>query len=127
MEIERTHTILYVTDQEVSTEFYEELLQMQPHLNVPGMTEFKITENFILGLMPEESIAKVICPVLAHPQTAHGIPRCELYFYVSDLEGEYSRLQEHKIVSPLEKRNWGDTTFYIADPDGHIIALAKRT
>lgn len=35
------HTILYVADQNRSTEFYKLVLGFEPQLNVPGMTEFK--------------------------------------------------------------------------------------
>ena len=51
--------ILYVLDQEKSTIFYEQLLQMGPSLNVPGMTEFELTDFVTLGLMPENGIAKI--------------------------------------------------------------------
>lgn len=125
--IVRSHFILYVKDQEVSTEFYTELLGMNPQLNVPGMTEFRLGNETVLGLMPESGIAKIIHPVMLHPEEASGIPRCELYLYVEDPEVIYERTKDLKIVSPLMKRNWGDTAFYLADPDGHIIAFAKRS
>ena len=30
-----------------------------------------------------------------------------------------------KIISSLQKRDWGDEVGYKADPDGHVIALEK--
>jgi hypothetical protein len=53
--ITRTHLILYVANQSISTEFYSRLLNQKPILNVPGMTEFNLSENTILGLMPSSA------------------------------------------------------------------------
>ncbi len=38
----KANFILYVADQEKSTEFYSRVLNQKPQLNVPGMTEFEI-------------------------------------------------------------------------------------
>lgn len=123
----RSHFILYVKDQQQSTDFYSELLGIEPQLNVPGMTEFRLGKETVLGLMPESGIAQIICPNMPHPEKASGVPRSELYLYVPEPELIYERSQHLNIVSPLMKRNWGDTSFYLSDPDGHIIALARRT
>ena len=50
--------ILYVADQNRSRNFYAQVLQKEPSLNVPGMTEFDLNETCKLGLMPENGIAK---------------------------------------------------------------------
>lgn len=127
--IKQVETILYVSDQQVSAEFYAKLLRKSPDLNVPGMTEFAFSDSFKLGLMPNDGIAKIIKDKMPHPSNGDGIPRCELYFYVEDIENEYSNaLACHAtLVSPVEARNWGDTVCYFADPDGHVIAFAERT
>jgi hypothetical protein len=52
--------ILYVKNQQKSTAFYSEILNITPCLNLPGMTKFKLSENCKLGLMPEDGIAKTI-------------------------------------------------------------------
>jgi SAM-dependent methyltransferase len=44
----------------LSTEFYSKLLDKQPILNVPGMTEFSLSENSILGLMPIKGIETLL-------------------------------------------------------------------
>jgi catechol 2,3-dioxygenase-like lactoylglutathione lyase family enzyme len=46
-------TILYVADQKRSRDFYRNILGIEPSLDVPGMTEFPLTDNASLGLMPE--------------------------------------------------------------------------
>lgn len=126
--IHTTHAILYVEDQQKSANFYQHLLLRKPQLNVEGMTEFKISENFILGLMPSKDIAQILSGNIIHPDKAKGIPRCELYFYVDDLQSAFDNALRcgAKLISDIEDRNWGDKTCYFADLDGHIIAFAKK-
>lgn len=120
--------VLYVKDQAISRNFYQKLLRRQPELDVPGMTEFLVTKNCKLGLMPNDGIAKILANKMPHPDRGIGIPRCELYLYVSDLENEFYNALEGGalLVSPIEIRNWGDKVGYVADPDGHIIAFAEK-
>ena len=44
--------ILYVSDQSRSAKFYSAILRKGPSLDVPGMTEFMLTDKVRLGLMP---------------------------------------------------------------------------
>lgn len=128
LQIQHTEVILYVKNQEESTLFYSKLLQKEPDLNVPGMTEFILSDYCKLGLMPNDGIAKIITPNLPNPNLGNGIPRCELYFIVENIEEVFQRIIDNgfKIISSLEYRNWGDTAFYISDIDGHVIAFAKK-
>jgi len=125
--IKLVETILYVASQEESTRFYSKLLRRTPDLNVPGMTEFQLTDSFKLGLMPNDGIAKILKNKTPHPATGTGIPRCELYLYVDDIQVEYDNaiLTGATPISPIEERNWGDTVCYFADPDGHVVAFAE--
>lgn len=126
--IRLTEIILYVADQEKSKTFYVSLFRCEPALHVPGMTEFVLGENCKLGLMPNNGIAKILGDKTPHPQTGNGIPRCELYLYVDDLETEYNNALQcgAELISGIEKRSWGDTACYFADADGHIIAFAVK-
>lgn len=127
-QIHHTQIILYVKDQQKSTQFYEQLFRKSPVLNVPGMTEFIINNQCKLGLMPNDGIAKIITPALPHPNLGNGIPRCELYFIVENLKVEYENVKKLNttIISEIEPRNWGDTAFYFSDLDGHVIAFAEK-
>lgn len=129
LQIHHTEIILYVKDQQKSTDFYQKILRKQVDLNVPGMTEFIINDFCKLGLMPNDGIAKIITPTLPHPDLGNGIPRCELYFIVENLQEEYQNIKnlEVKIISEIEERNWGDNVFYFSDLDGHVIAFAEKT
>lgn len=127
-QIKLTEIILYVNDQKLSCEFYEKLFRKKADLNVQGMTEFIISGQCKLGLMPSNGIAKILNGKTPHPDSGNGIPRCELYFYTEDVKSEYDNAVKCgvKLISPVADRDWGDRVCYFSDPDGHIIAFAER-
>ena len=120
--------ILYVANQARSKEFYQKALALEPSLDVPGMTEFELGDGCKLGLMPEKGIATILGDAVPDPASGSGIPRCELYLNVDDPQQYYDRAVSNgaKPVSALQLRDWGDEAAYVADPDGHIIAFARR-
>lgn len=126
--IQNTQIILYVDDQEASSRFYQKLFRRKPELNVPGMTEFHISQNCKIGLMPNNGIARILDGKTPHPASGNGIPRCELYFCVENIRLEFDNalLSGAKLISPISDRDWGDKVCYFADIDGHIIAFAEK-
>lgn len=128
MNIKQFEVILYVANQQKSRDFYSIILQKEPVLDVPGMTEFNLMEGLKLGLMPENGIAQILSDKTPHPNSGNGIPRCELYLLSEDIEGDYKRsiLAGAIEISKIQDRDWGDTVGYVSDPDGHIIAFARR-
>lgn len=127
MDFKFTHLILYVSNQVKSTSFYTNLLQKQPILNVPGMTEYQLNKFTKLGLMPEDGIAKII-QNMPHPNLANGIPKCELYLFVDDVEKTFKKAIKlgAKNINLPKQRDWGDFVGYVSDSDGNILAFAKR-
>ncbi|HRH66625.1 MAG TPA: VOC family protein [Bacteroidia bacterium] len=127
-QIKLVETILYVNDQEKSCRFYETLFRHVADLNVPGMTEFNLSDNCKIGLMPNNGIAKIFADKAPHPDTGNGIPRCELYLYVENIQYEFDNAIKSgaKLISPVSDRDWGDRVCYFSDPDGHIIAFAEK-
>lgn len=119
--------ILYVADQQRSRDFYKAILNKEPKLDVPGMTEFELNEKTLLGLMPESDIAKILGDKTPSPSSGNGIPRCELYLAVPDVNKAFENLIVNggKSISPPEMRDWGHFTAYGIDPDGNIIAFAQ--
>lgn len=120
--------ILFVKDQKRSRDFYATILQKNPILDVTGMTEFALSEEFKLGLMPENGIANIL-KNRPHPSLGNGIPRCELYVELANALDSFN-LAIHAgatIVSNIQKRDWGHTVGYVSDFDGHIIAFAEKT
>lgn len=126
MEITASEFILYVKDQAKSAAFYRTLLGRPPSLDVPGMTEFELANGCKLGLMPNDGIAQIVSGPLPHPSTGSGLPRCELYLMVADLEAAVTAaaVAGAQLISPATDRDWGHRAAYYADADGHVIALA---
>ncbi|MGD0701013.1 MAG: hypothetical protein ABSA02_14140 [Trebonia sp.] len=50
------HLIFYVSDQVAATAFWQAVLDCPPALDVPGMTEFALGTQMVLGLMPERRV-----------------------------------------------------------------------
>ena len=125
----KAHFILFVADQQRSTEFYSSVLGITPSLDVPGMTEFSIGETAILGLMPEKGMVRLLGSTITDPALARGIPRCEVYLVVEDPEQFHERALAAGAseLSPLSLREWGHIAAYCSDPDGHILAFACPT
>ncbi|MCZ2442930.1 MAG: lactoylglutathione lyase [Flavobacteriales bacterium] len=118
--------ILYVSDQSKSRDFYSQLLDVEPVLDVPGMTAFRLSEGVRLGLMPAKNIARIIHPAMPHPSSSNDVPKCELYLYVRDPRATYDKALSlgAKPISEVMPRDWGDLTGYVSDPDAHILAFA---
>src|SRR5687767_982076 len=99
----KAHFILYVSNQERSTSFYSSVLGQAPSLNVPGMTEFRLSDSAVLGLMPESGIVTLLGKAIIHPSLAQGVPRSELYLVVDSAAEFHARAIESgaREVSPL--------------------------
>ena len=125
--MQRIHFILYVRDQELSTRFYSNALAIEPSLNVPGMTEFTLPGNSILGLMPEAGVRKLLGAALPDPSAARGAPRSEIYLVVEDPASYHRRALEAgaRELSSLSARDWGHHAAYSLDPDSHVVAFAR--
>jgi predicted enzyme related to lactoylglutathione lyase len=51
----------------------------------------------------------------------------ELYFHADDAEAVIDRVvgAGGRVLSPLAARDWGDDAAYFADPDGHVLVVAR--
>lgn len=124
----KAHLIFYVLDQKLSSTFYTRVLDLQPQLDVPGMTEFRLGEGAVLGLMPAAGIKRLLGEKLPDPDSAAGMPRAELYLLIDDPGNYHQRAMENgaKELSPLSMRDWGHEAAYSLDPDGHVLAFARE-
>lgn len=124
----RCNFIFYVRDQQASTDFYKAVLDLEPSLDVPGMTEFKICSETILGLMPERGIKRLLGSTIKDPETTNGVARAEIYLTVSKPEVYINRAiaAGGRLLSAVELRNWGDRAGYVSDLDGHVVAFAVK-
>lgn len=124
----KSNLILYVENQQRSRNFYQSVLQIIPELDVPGMTEFRLSQETVLGLMPASGIKKLLGEILPDPQLGQGIPRAELYLTVIDPDAFHKRslVAGGKELSPLSARTWGDEAAYSLDLDGHVLVFARK-
>ena len=120
--IQSVHSILFVSDPDLSRDFYRRVLECEPCLDVPGMTEFPLSSDFRLGLMPVAGARRLLA--LDVPEQP-GVARAELYLYVDRPQAYLQRALEAggQLVSPLSLRNWGDEAGYVLDLDGHLLAF----
>lgn len=122
--IASVQVILYVGSQPAARDFYRGLLQAEPGLDVPGMTEFALP-GCRLGLMPEAGIKRLL-PAL--PEPVSGVPRCELYLVVDSPEEWLARAVSLGAtqLAGVGARDWGHRVGYASDPDGHVLAFARE-
>lgn len=125
--IHTTHIILYVADQARSTALYSTVLESEPRLFVPGMTEFDLPGGAVMGLMPAAGIKRLLGDALPDPSAGAGIPRVELYLVVDDPQTCLERAVSAGagLLSPVLPRDWGHDAGYAIDPDGHVLAFAR--
>ena len=93
------------------------------------MSEFELSEECVLGLMPASGIKRLLGENLPDPALAEGIPRAELYLMHPDADQMHQRSLEAggRELSPMLPRDWGDTVAYSLDLDGHVLAIAQPT
>lgn len=122
----KAHFILYVSDQRSSAKFYETVLG-EPELDVPGMTEFRLSADSVLGIMPEESASRLLGRKLRSSSEIEE-PRAEVYLIVDDPAVYHGRALAAgaREISPLSKRDWGHEAAYSYDPSGHVLAFARK-
>lgn len=124
--IETSYFILYVSDQQRSTDFYETVLGTVPRTTVPGMTEFELGSNCILGLMPLSSVSRLF----NRPESKGNDQnlRAEIYMLVEDPQSFHKRAiaaGAHEL-SACALRDWGHQVAYSVDFDGNVIAFAQQ-
>lgn len=123
----KSHFILYVAHQETSAKFYARVLERMPSLDVPGMTEFDLAKDTVLGLMPASSIKRLLGANLPDPAVGRTTTKAELYLVVEDAASYHSRAIAHggHELSALHVRDWGHEVAYSLDLDGHVLAFAQ--
>lgn len=121
------HLVLAVSDVQRSHDFYRDVFGWESHLEWPGeYTELVVTDDDRLGLYRREGYAVTAG---AEPADLNGrVSPAYLYVRVDDLDGTIQRLQAAgaRPLSGLSDRNWGDEAAYFADPDGNVVAVARR-
>ncbi len=123
-----SHFILYVQDQQAAAAFYARVLDRDPRLDVPGMTEFDLPGGgAVLGLMPEAGIKKLLADAIPNPADAGDVARAELYLVVPEPEEFLDRAEAAgaEVLQDVRPRDWGHEAGYTRDLDGHVLAFAR--
>jgi len=120
--------IIYVADQRQSADFYRKVLEREPIVDVPGITEFPIRDGTILGVMPLTSAAKLIGATHFAESPPQRAPRAELYLVVEAPGSYHARALANGAteLSPMQERDWGHRAAYSMAPNGHVLAFAER-
>jgi lactoylglutathione lyase len=118
--------ILAVKSLRASADFYASAFGWTRLVDVPVYVEFALPGDLRLGLYQEASFGVNTGqrPAERAPGSLSG---AELYFYPDDLVEVSKRLAAAgaRMLDPLRARDWGDEAAYFADPDGHVIVLAR--
>jgi len=121
------HLVLAVSDVERAYDFYRGVFGWTSHIEWPGeYTELVVSDEDRLGLYRRDGYAE---SAGAEPVDLNGrVSTAYLYVRVDDLEGAIGRLEQAgaRKLSPRSKRGWGEEAAYFADPDGNVVAVARR-
>ena len=121
------HLVFAVSDVERAYEFYRGVFGWTSHLEWSGeYTELVVTDEDRLGLYRRDGYAATAG---ADPVELNGhVSTAYLYVRVDDLDATIERLEQAgaRKLSPRSERGWGDEAAYFADPDGNVVAVARR-
>lgn len=120
--------LLYVKDKPASAAFYREVLGLEPIVEVESITEFRLLEGAVLGIMSYAAAARNVDVGVPTEAPTDPSPRAELYLVVDDPEGCLRRALAlgARQISPMQLRDWNHRAAYCLDPDGHVLAFAER-
>lgn len=122
------HVVFAVEDVARSEEFYGRAFGWKRSLAWPETyTELELSSDDRLGLYRRDGFAE---EAGAHPvEVGHEKNSgTELYVHVDDIDAAVERLHDAgaRPLSPRRPREWGDEAAYFADPDGNVVAVARR-
>ncbi len=117
------YVILYVGDLEASVRFYRDVLGLPFSDRMETYAEFRLA-NLKLGLYDRAHLRELI----GREGTETGAPASEIVLLVEDVDAEGERLRAAgvEILSGPVDRPWGHRTLHVADPDGHVVELARE-
>lgn len=120
--------IIYTSDLEQATKFYRCVLGKNPTLEVPGMSEFELNCNTVLGIMPAEGIRRILKERINEPNCSKDNVKCEIYIRSDNANQIYNNALSAggELISGFELRNWGEEVAYCLDLDGNLLAFAKK-
>ncbi len=118
-------TILAVSDLNRSVDFYMSAFDWKIKTKSKHYVEFILPDGLGLALCSYEGFQRIIG---TNPQLPdEGVAPAQVYLRTDDILRVIARL--HAVnAKPLSKaavRDWGEEVAYFADPDGHVLAIAR--
>ncbi len=118
---------LYVEDLDRSIAFYRKILGFELLRRNVGYASIQ-RGSVNLGLFPIGKLAEsggYFTSGMLMESRGLGV---EIIFEVDDLMAAHAHVTaaDYPILEPLQRRPWGLTDFYIADPDGYYIRITER-
>lgn len=116
------YVILYVGDLDRSISFYRDVIGVPFKFTESGYAEFA-TEGTKFALFERARL-----PQLIGRDGGEGEATMEVAFLVDDVDVEAKRLRAAgvaELAGPVD-RPWGQRTFHLLDPDGHVVELAQE-
>lgn len=116
------YVILYVRDLERSISYYRDVIGLPFKFSESGYAEFA-TEGTKFALFERARL-----PQLIGRDATEGEATMEVAFLVEDVDREADRLRDAgvTVLSGPVDRPWGQRTFHLLDPDGHVVELAQE-
>ena len=111
--------LIYVSDVQLSTEYYKRLFNLEPYFVTPRYVVFKIDGEADFAIWSGGET-----PDKESPRFAEIGINLATDEEVKDLYKEWSNDSEIKIYKDLHTDVFGDT-FLVKDPDGHIIRVSS--
>jgi predicted enzyme related to lactoylglutathione lyase len=118
--------ILAVDDARRSAAFYMSAFRWTASVDVPHYVELAVPGGMRIGLYGREGFARNT-GVAPAPIAEGRVGPAEVYLYADDLDETLARVAQAggRLLSPLAPRDWGDDAAYFADPDGHVVVVAR--
>jgi uncharacterized glyoxalase superfamily protein PhnB len=112
------NTCLISNDVQRLAAFYQKVLKIAPRFSGHSYVEFK-TDAGVLAIFDARAQERYI-PGSAEPSANRS---SILEFRVTDVDGEYARLQGivKTWVKPPTTQPWGTRSIYFRDPDGNLV------
>jgi predicted enzyme related to lactoylglutathione lyase len=117
--------ILAVEDRTLSLAFYREAFGWSLEVDAPAYAELALPDGMRLGIYDRRGFGRNF----GHqPRPSGAVTGTELYLYVDDIERAGDRVMRAggRRLDQCRPRDWGDEVAYYSDPDGNVLALARR-
>ncbi|MCB9523315.1 MAG: VOC family protein [Myxococcales bacterium] len=117
-------TILPVAEVAQAAAFYAAAFGWPVAVRVPVYVEFHLPGGQRLGLYEREAFSATAG--LATPPPVGGAG-AEIYLHTDSLDDAIAQVLAAggRPLSPRAVRPWGDEAAYFADPDGHVVVVAR--